>query len=91
MTKVRANAIIRGRVQGVFYRQSTMETARRLNLTGWVRNRPDGSVEATVEGPADAVRDLLKWCKQGPPAAEVNTVDVDWTDATGEFTRFSVR
>ena len=88
---IRANARIRGRVQGVFYRQSTMETARRLGVTGWVRNLPDGSVEAVAEGPAEAVRALLDWCRQGPPAAEVISIDLDWSDATGEFSRFAVR
>lgn len=89
--KVRADLKIRGRVQGVFYRQSTQQAAIRMGLTGWVRNLPDGSVEAVVEGPADAVRELLEWCRQGPPAAEVTAVDADWTDATGEFLRFEVR
>lgn len=88
---VRASARIHGRVQGVFYRQSTMEAARRLGLTGWVRNLADGSVEAVVEGPAETVRDLFAWCRQGPPAADVTSVDVDWTDATGEFPHFSIR
>ncbi len=88
---IRANAKIYGRVQGVFYRQSTMEAARRLGLTGWVRNLPDGSVETVAEGPAGAVRDLINWCHQGPPAADVVSVDVDWTDATDEFRHFTVR
>jgi acylphosphatase len=88
---IRARARIRGRVQGVFYRQSTVETASRLELAGWVRNLPDGSVEAVVEGPMAVVREFLDWCRQGPPAAKVDVVDVDWTDATGEFRRFEVR
>lgn len=89
--KVRAELKIHGRVQGVFFRQSTQAEAVRLGLTGWVRNRPDGSVEALAEGPADAVRELLAWCRQGPPAAEVSSVDIDWTDATGEYQDFEVR
>jgi len=88
---IRATARIHGRVQGVFYRQSTLETARRLGVTGWVRNLPDGCVEAVAEGPAEAVRDLVAWCQQGPPAANVTSVDVDWSDATGEFPSFSIR
>ena len=88
---IRATARIHGRVQGVFYRQSTLETARRLGVTGWVRNLPDGRVEAVAEGPAEAVRDLVAWCQQGPPAADVTSVDVDWNDATGEFPSFSIR
>lgn len=89
--KVRAELKIHGRVQGVFFRQSTQAAATRLGLTGWVRNLPDGSVEALAEGPADAVRELLAWCRQGPPAAEVSSVDIDWTDATGEYQDFEVR
>ncbi len=89
--KVRAELKIHGRVQGVFFRQSTQAEATRLRLTGWVRNLPDGSVEALAEGPADAVRELLAWCRQGPPAAEVSSVDIDWTDATGEYQDFEVR
>lgn len=89
--KVRAELKIHGRVQGVFFRQSTQAAAIRLGLTGWVRNLPDGSVEALAEGPADAVRELLAWCRQGPPAAEVSSVDIDWTDATGEYQDFEVR
>ena len=89
--KVRANAKIQGLVQGVFYRQSTQETALCLGLTGWVRNLPDGSVEAVVEGPSAAVHELIEWCRQGPPAAEVTSVNVDWSDATGEFTHFTTR
>jgi len=88
---IRATARIHGRVQGVFYRQSTLETARRLGVTGWVRNLPDGCVELVAEGPAEAVRDLVAWCQQGPPAADVTSVDVDWNDATGEFPSFSIR
>lgn len=88
--RVRAELKIHGRVQGVFFRQSTQAEAIRLGLTGWVRNLPDGSVEALAEGPADAVRELLAWCRQGPPAAEVSSVDIDWTDATGEYQDFGV-
>ncbi len=89
--KVRADLRIRGRVQGVFFRQATQQTADRLGLTGWVRNLPDGSVEAVAEGTSEAVRGLLDWCRQGPPAAEVAAVDIEWTDASGEFLRFEVR
>jgi acylphosphatase len=88
---LRARARIRGRVQGVFYRHSTVEQANRLELTGWVRNLPDGSVETVIEGPATAIRELLEWCRLGPPAADVDSVNVEWTDATGEFGRFEVR
>ncbi|RSK35956.1 acylphosphatase [Hymenobacter metallilatus] len=63
-----------GRVQGVFFRQSTQQQAHRLGLTGTVRNNPDGSVTIQAEGPAEALNRLEAWCQQGPPAANVTRV-----------------
>ena len=65
---------IRGRVQGVWYRGWTVDQARRLGLSGWVRNRSDGSVEAVFAGPERAVRAAIELCRQGPPGAEVREV-----------------
>ena len=73
---------IEGRVQGVFYRASLIDEARRLGLAGWVRNRRDGSVEAVVQGPPDAVQALIDWAHQGPPRAQVERVEV--TEAPAE-------
>ncbi|AVO51049.1 acylphosphatase [Melaminivora suipulveris] len=67
---------IHGTVQGVYYRQSTVETAQRLGVAGWVRNRSDGSVEALAVGPAHAVQQLIDWAHQGPRAARVERVEV---------------
>ena len=67
---------IHGLVQGVYYRHTTIQTAQRLGLQGWVRNRLDGSVEALASGPADAVQALIDWAHDGPPAARVDRVDV---------------
>ena len=67
---------IEGRVQGVFYRASLVDKARRLGLAGWVRNRRDGSVEAVVQGEPAAVQTLIDWAHQGPPRAQVSAVQV---------------
>lgn len=67
---------IRGRVQGVFFRAWTTHQAEDLGLAGWVRNRIDGTVEALFAGPQTAVEDMLRRCHEGPPAAEVKSVDV---------------
>jgi len=88
---LRAEAVVHGRVQGVWFRYSTCETARSLGLAGYVRNRPDGSVEAVFEGPESAVRRAVSWCYRGPRLAEVERVDVTWGEATGTLTGFSVR
>jgi acylphosphatase len=73
----RVHLWISGRVQGVFFRSSTREQARTRGLTGWVRNAPDGRVEAEVQGPPTAVRQLVTECHEGPPGAAVTTVDVE--------------
>lgn len=69
--------MVRGRVQGVFFRDTCREQARALGVTGWVRNRGDGaSVEAVFEGSEEAVRRMVAWCHHGPPRAVVESVDV---------------
>ena len=83
---------VSGRVQGVFYRAHTVDVARRLGLTGWVRNLPDGRVEIVAEGEEDALEKLRVWCRQGPPLAQVREVVCeDEGPATGAFAGFSVR
>lgn len=67
--------LIEGRVQGVWYRGWTQETARRLGLDGWVENRRDGSVQAVFSGPADRVEKMLELCAEGPPGAWVTSVE----------------
>jgi acylphosphatase len=91
MKKGRVHLIIRGFVQGVFYRASTQETAFRLGLKGWVRNLPDGNVEAVFEGPMDKLQQAVDWCHQGPTGARVYNIDEKWSDFTGEFDSFDVR
>ncbi len=78
--------IVRGRVQGVFYRGWTVERARAAGITGWVRNRPDGTVEIHAEGAAAVIESLVAACHDGPPAARVTAVevgDVSREDAVG--------
>ncbi|MBW2612852.1 MAG: acylphosphatase [Deltaproteobacteria bacterium] len=88
--KVRAHAIITGRVQGVFFRMETQRAARSHGVNGWVRNKMDGSVEAVFEGDEAGVKATLAWCHQGPPHAGVSNVDVTWQEYVGEFSEFSV-
>ena len=86
---VRAHLWVSGRVQGIFYRATCQEVAQRLNLCGWVRNAPDGRVEAVAEGPKASVEQLVAWCRRGPPGARVTGVDVTWETPEGEE-RFGV-
>jgi acylphosphatase len=82
--RVRRRAVVHGRVQGVVFRGSTADEARRAGVDGWVRNRPDGCVEAVFEGEAAAVEALLEFCRRGPTWAEVTRVDVTEEPAEGE-------
>ena len=86
----RADLLISGRVQGVFYRASAQQEAKRLGLAGEIRNLPDGRVEAVVEGPKERIEEFIEWCKRGPPAAEVEQVGVRWSAARGDFRTFMV-
>jgi acylphosphatase len=83
------HVVISGRVQGVGFRYSMADEAERLGVTGWVRNRRDGTVEAVVDGEADAVASLLDWARRGPPAARVT--DVAISEIEGSFERFEMR
>jgi acylphosphatase len=87
----RLHLIVRGLVQGVYFRASTAEEARRLGLTGWVRNLDDGAVELVAEGDADALAALARWAGHGPPRARVEGLEPVEAPATGEFTSFEVR
>ncbi|HAB07995.1 MAG TPA: acylphosphatase [Alcanivorax sp.] len=77
--RIARQAVVSGRVQGVYYRASTQQQARRLAVAGWVRNRPDGSVEAWLEGAPDAVEALLAWMRRGPAGARVTDITVTET------------
>ncbi|WP_153934557.1 acylphosphatase [Aeromicrobium sp. S22] len=86
----RRHVIVRGTVQGVFFRASCQQEAARLGATGWVANRPDGSVEAVFEGPPEVVDRLVEWCRTGPPRAAVSDVQVTEQQPVGEL-GFEVR
>ena len=81
---------VRGRVQGVFFRASTQREARRLGLTGWVKNRSDGSVEILAEGEETSIRELHGWAQKGPTAARVDRVDTRWRSYTGDYPDFRI-
>jgi len=88
---IRAHLIISGRVQGVFYRAFTEDIARGLNLKGWVRNTPNGDVEAVFEGEKSDIEKAIEHLKKGPPAAIVKNINISWEDFKGEFKSFEIR
>jgi acylphosphatase len=90
LAKIRAHVIIKGKVQGVYFRGYTQEQARAAGVTGWVRNLPDGSVEALFEGDEGAVERVVAWCREGPPAARVTGVVVNRGEYRGEFADFAI-
>jgi len=88
--KVRVHVIIHGRVQGVFFRMETRRAADAYGVYGWVRNRPDGTVEAIFEGDRSRVDQILGWCETGPSLSVVKHVDRVWGAYAGEFETFEV-
>jgi len=90
MSDVRVRLIIKGRVQGVWFRESTRRQAVSLGLTGWVKNRPDQTVEALIEGEEDRVRKLVTWCHHGPSASRVTSVHESEEPWQGEFDSFEI-
>lgn len=90
MAKVGAAVKVTGRVQGVWFRQSTKQTAQIYGVCGWVRNCPDGSVEAVFEGEEPAVHAVIDWCRSGPELARVADLQIAWQPTTG-YTDFRVR
>jgi acylphosphatase len=91
MERKRVHVLIRGRVQGVFFRASTQDMAHRLRLSGYVRNLPDGRVEAVFEGARDKLKQAVQWCHSGPAGASVYETDEKWLAYTGEFDGFEIR
>jgi acylphosphatase len=78
------HVIVRGQVQGVFFRAEARDRAASLGLGGWVRNNPDGTVEAVFEGEDERVESILEWCRRGPALAQVEDVEVSWEQPRGE-------
>jgi len=89
--KKRIHVFISGRVQGVFFRYTSKELAEQLGVTGWIRNLPDGRVEAVVEGDEDKVEEMLEFFHKGPPLARVDKVEVIEEEYKGEFKDFKIR
>ena len=90
MEKIRAHVVVTGRVQGVFFRMETKHAAERTGVSGWVRNKNDGTVEAVFEGDEDRVDSVVEWCREGPPYARVIKVDVNRQAYQGEFEGFKI-
>ena len=90
MANKRVNLVVKGRVQGVFFRAATQRECRRLGITGWVKNRNDGSVEILAEGEEEGLKDLIAWAGHGPTAARVEGVDTRWRGFVGDFSDFRI-
>lgn len=80
----RAHVYVSGGVQGVFFRDSARREARRLGVSGWISNLPDGRVEAVFEGDPDSVREMVRWCESGSPEAAVESVDASYEEPRGD-------
>ncbi|NPA48570.1 MAG: acylphosphatase [Thermodesulfobacteria bacterium] len=91
MGKKRVHVYISGLVQGVWFRAHTKEEADRLGVKGWVRNLPDGRVEAVFEGDEEAVDEMVRWCHKGSPQSRVEKVEVIEEPYQGEFEDFRIR
>ncbi|MBI4850112.1 MAG: acylphosphatase [Nitrospirae bacterium] len=91
MENGKVHVIISGLVQGVFFRASTRDMAVTLGLKGWVRNLPDGNVEAVFEGPVEKLKQAVQWCRKGPSGASVIKVEEKWQEYSGKFRGFDIR
>lgn len=91
MSLARAHIFVSGRVQGVFFRAETQRKARKLKLSGFVCNLPDGKVEAVLEGERGDVEKLIAWARKGPLFARVEKIDVEWEEYKGEFKGFRIK
>ena len=90
MALAQAHVVVRGIVQGVAFRYYTRDMAAQFDLSGWVCNCSDGTVEAVFEGEKQDVEAMVNWCHHGPPSAAVDRVDVEWLPAAGKFRGFAI-
>jgi acylphosphatase len=88
--KVRAHVLVSGMVQGVFFRSETRRMARQCSVTGWVRNLPDGRVEAVFEGEKKNVEKMVEFCKKGPSSARIASTEISLENCTDEFNDFLI-
>lgn len=88
--EARARIMITGMVQGVFFRREMTDLARRLGISGWVRNLTNGRVEALAEGEKGRLEELIRFCHVGPPGAMVRKVEIEWSEYLGEFRAFRI-
>ncbi|MBA4371628.1 MAG: acylphosphatase [Thermodesulfovibrio sp.] len=91
MNIVRAHLLIEGRVQGVFYRAFTRDVALKLHLQGWVRNTPDGRVEAVIEGSRERVEQAVEECRRGPVGSAVKGMSISWDESPEGHSDFEIR
>ena len=89
--EIRARVLISGRVQGVFFREKTRGMAKKIGVTGWVKNLSDGWVEAVFEGSKKSVEKIINWAKRGPILAKIESIDIEWQEYKGEFADFEIR
>lgn len=85
------HVIISGRVQGVWFRASTKQKAKQLKIFGWVKNNPEGTVEAVFEGEENSIKDILDWCHRGPPLAKVTNVEINYREPSNDFGDFLIK
>lgn len=88
---VKVHLVVKGRVQGVFYRTNTKKKADELMLCGYAKNLSDGNVEVVAQGPKPKVDELVEYCMHGPDAAYVEDIDIEYSDAEEEFEKFEIR
>ncbi|MFH1156576.1 MAG: acylphosphatase [Pseudomonadota bacterium] len=89
--KKQLHVIISGKVQGVFFRVATQQTARELGITGWVKNLPDGTVEAVFEGSDMEIQQMMLWCHSGPPGSRIDKISIKTSTACPGFSSFDIR